>query len=89
MEYNQFTFDSVPTTENMIVNSTMAVLTGLQEYVDYSIRVRAYTGVGPGPYSDVMNVTTNEDGKNINITVSTLFNWWYVLQNPMQLQSIS
>ena len=62
VEYNQSTFDSVPTTQNIIVNSTMTVLTGLEEYVEYSIRVRAYTSVGPGPYSDVVTVTTNEDG---------------------------
>ena len=62
VEYNQSTFDSVPTTQNIIVNSTMAVLTELEEYVEYSIRVRAYTSVGPGPYSDVVTVTTNEDG---------------------------
>ena len=63
VEYNQSTFDSVPTTQNIIVNPTMAVLTGLEEYVEYSIQVRAYTSVGPGPYSDAMNMTTNQDGE--------------------------
>ena len=62
MEYNQSTFDSVPAIQYMTVNSTMAVLTGLQEYVDYSIRVRAYTSVGPGPYSDDVIQRTEEDG---------------------------
>ena len=62
VEYNQSTFDSVPAIQNMIVNSTMAVLTGLQEYVNYSIRVRAYTSVGPGPYSDDVIQRTEEDG---------------------------
>ena len=61
VEYNQFTFDSVSTTQNIIVNSTMAVLTGLEEYVDYSIQVRAYTSVGPGPYSDVVTERTRQD----------------------------
>ena len=63
VEYNQSTFDSVPTTQNIIVDSTMAVLTGLEEYVEYSIQVRGYTGVGSGPYSDAMNMTTNQDGE--------------------------
>ena len=38
-------------------------LTGLQEYVEYSISVRAYTSVGPGPYSDGVVGRTFEDGK--------------------------
>ena len=63
VEYNQSTFDSVPTTQNIIVNSTMTVLTGLEEYVDYSIQVRAYTSVGSGPYSDVVMERTEENGK--------------------------
>ena len=63
VEYNQSTFDSVPTTQNIIVNSTMTVLTGLEEYVEYSIQVRAYTSQGPGPYTDAIYVTTDEDGK--------------------------
>ena len=29
----------------------MIVLTGLEEYVEYNISVRAYTSAGPGPYS--------------------------------------
>ena len=62
VEYNQSTFDSVPATQNKIVNSTMTVLTGLEEYVEYSIQVRAYTSVGPGPQSNVTFVTTDEDG---------------------------
>ena len=36
--------------------------TGLQEAVNYNIRVRAYTSVGPGPYSDPVTVRTSEDG---------------------------
>ena len=63
VEYNQSTFDSVPATQNKIVNSTMTVPTGLEEYVEYSIQVRAYTSVGPGPYSDVVMERTEENGK--------------------------
>ena len=38
-------------------------LTGLEEYVEYNISVRAYTSTGPGPYSDPVTVRTLEDGK--------------------------
>ena len=29
----------------------MVELEGLEEYVEYSVRIRAYTSVGPGPFS--------------------------------------
>ena len=35
----------------------------LQEFVDYSISVRAYTIVGPGNYSDAIIRMTLEDGE--------------------------
>ena len=40
------------------------VITGLEEFVEYSIRMRAYTTVGPGPFSPVVSNTTFEDGKS-------------------------
>ena len=62
VEYTQSTFASVPMTQTITVTSTMAVLTGLEEFVEYSIRVRAYTSVGAGPYSDAVVERTREDG---------------------------
>ena len=44
-------------TTNLSVN-----ITGLEEYVEYNISVRAYTSVGPGPYSDPVTERTSEDG---------------------------
>ena len=38
-------------------------LVGLQEYVNYSIQVRAYTSEGPGPYSTPVIQLTLEDSK--------------------------
>jgi len=38
------------------------VVTGLEEFVFYNISVRAYTSVGPGPYSDPMTERTLGDG---------------------------
>ena len=41
----------------------MMVLTGLEEYVEYNISVRAYTSAGPGPYSNPVIERTNTDSK--------------------------
>ena len=41
------------------------LLTDLHPFVTYAILVRAYTSVGPGPYSDVSLERTTEDGKQI------------------------
>ena len=64
VEYNQTTFSEVSLYNTTTVNSTtlMVDLTGLEEYVVYSIQVRAYTSVGAGPYSHVVMETTQEDG---------------------------
>ena len=65
VEYNQSTFSGATMYNTTTVDSStlMVDLTGLEEYVEYSIRVRAYTSAGAGPYSDIMNVITSEDGK--------------------------
>ena len=39
------------------------VLTGLEEYVEYNISVRAYTSVGPGPYSVPVSERTDTESK--------------------------
>ena len=64
VEYNQTTFSEVSMYNTTTVNSTtlMVDLTGLEEDVEYSIRVRAYTSVGAGPYSSVVMERTQEDG---------------------------
>ena len=38
-------------------------LTGLQEFTEYTISVRAYTSVGPGPYSEEVTNRTFQDGE--------------------------
>ena len=62
VEYNQTTFSEVSMYNTTTVNSTtlMVDLTGLEEDVEYSIRVRAYNSVGAGPYSNVVVETTQE-----------------------------
>ena len=44
--------------------NTSIVLTNLHESVQYNITVRAFTRVGPGPFSDHVITITNEDCKN-------------------------
>ena len=51
--------------ETVVVDSTnfSVTLMDLEEYVEYNISVRAYTSVGPGPYSVGIVRRTFEDGK--------------------------
>ena len=51
-------------TVNVSSPEMSVVLMNLQEYVNYSISVRAYTSVGVGPYSEGIIELTNEDGNN-------------------------
>ena len=61
----QETFDG--SIEDLTVNVSApemsVVLMNLQEYVNYTISVRAYTSVGEGPYSDGIIQLTNEDSE--------------------------
>ncbi len=56
------TFGGVLTTITVNTTNMFINLTDLQEYVEYSISVRAYTRVGPGPYSMEIVRRTLEDG---------------------------
>ena len=38
---------------------------GLQGYVEYEVAIAAQTAVGTGPYYNVTNFTTPEDGKRL------------------------
>ena len=74
VEYTQNMFPSAPTVQNVTVNDTMATLTDLQEYVVYSIRVRASTSVGVGPYSDNVTERTQEAGMFLYLCYELLAN---------------
>ena len=52
LKESNFTNGSLFTTE----------ITRLEENVEYNISVRAYTSVGPGPFSIIVMKTTGEDG---------------------------
>ena len=45
------------------VTALSLLLMDLEEYVNYTISVRAYTSAGAGNYSDLLIILTNEDGK--------------------------
>ena len=45
------------------VTDLSVLLMDLEENVNYSISVQAYTSIGPGPKSEPMNILTNEDGR--------------------------
>ena len=49
--------------QSQTLNSTnlSAYLTELEEFVNYSISVKAYTSVGSGPYSERIYAKTLED----------------------------
>ena len=50
-----------------VSGSNTLTATGLEENVEYSVRVQAINGVGPSPFSDVVNGITSEDSELIPI----------------------
>ena len=65
VEYNQTAFSEVASSllESVDAPTLMKTLNNLHEYTEYSIRVRAYTVKGPGPYSNTTLATTLQDSK--------------------------
>ena len=59
------TFNGNISTNTINLTNMSVLLTDLQEFVNYTISVRAYTSVGAGPYSDEVTVLTLEDGKEL------------------------
>ncbi len=56
------TFNGAIMTQTMNVTERSANLSNLEEFVNYTISVRAYTSVGAGNYSSEITVLTLEDG---------------------------
>ena len=63
IEYSQPTIPQLPMTEIVSADNFSILLTDLEKFTEYSVRVRASTSVGTGPYSPPQNETTLEDGK--------------------------
>ena len=58
-------FDGSMTGDAMNTTNTTIVLSALHESVQYNITVRAYTSIGPGPFSShVLSVT--EEARKLN-----------------------
>ena len=56
------TFGGQLMTMVMNTSNSSIVLGGLQEYIEYNINVRAFTIVGPGPFSPTVNNRTFQNG---------------------------
>ena len=56
------TFSNTITKEVVNASELFLELTGLEEFLEYNISVRAYTSQGPGPFSDDITQMTQEDG---------------------------
>ena len=63
VQFEPLEFTETLTTSFVNTTNLIVLLSSLQEYVEYNISVRAYTGVGPGPYSDPVTERTLEDRK--------------------------
>ena len=64
VRYSIFGESAYQTLNTSYGNETSLFLPGLEEFTNYTIEVRAYTSVGPGPYSDPVDVQTLEDCKH-------------------------
>ena len=62
VEFDPLDFDDILTTITINTTNLSTIITDLQEFVEYNIIVRAYTTVGPGPFSLPVAASTFEDG---------------------------
>ena len=82
------TFGDLISTKNVNITDTsmlLTVLTGLEEYVEYNISVRAYTSAGPGPYSDGVVERTPTAGRGIYVVLIVVHTWSITLQHQLHL----
>ena len=66
------TFGNVISMQIVNTSDMFYLLDNLEEYVNYTISVRAFTSVGPGPYSDPITKQTLQDGKKYMILYATM-----------------
>ena len=70
MLYEQFTFREIPQSGLVSISAgeeDLVLLEGLEEFVEYTIAVRAYNADGAGPYSDSVNASTYQDGEYLRL----------------------
>ena len=67
IRYSQSTFPSIAGNSTILTEGPVLklVLQNLEEFVEYTFTVRAYTVIGPGPFSPPVVNTTFEDRKCI------------------------
>ena len=63
VQYNQSTLDEIPLTNVREALTSALLLYFLQEFVEYSVTVKSYNGVGAGPFSPVVNFRTLESSE--------------------------
>ena len=63
VQYEPLQFANMLGTASVNTSDLSVSIIELQEYVEYNISVRAYTSVGPGPYSNPVTQMTLEDGE--------------------------
>ena len=78
VQFEPLEFTETLTTRFVNITDLTVVLSSLQEYVEYNISVRAYTSVGPGPYSDPVTQRTLEDRKLVCICLILVHYWLYI-----------
>ena len=75
VRFEPLEFTETLSTSSVNTSDLTVVIRNLQEYVQYNISVRAYTIVGPGPYSDPVTERTLEDRKLVS-TCLILEDYW-------------
>ena len=63
VRFEPLEFTETLSTSSVNTSNLTVVISGLQEYVEYNISVRAYTSIGFGPFSTEITERTFEDGK--------------------------
>ena len=74
VQFNQSTFSEIPSVISTVTDGPVLMLSvqNLEAFVEYSIAVRAYTSVGAGPFSPIVNNQTFQDGNSVGV-VAYLF----------------
>ena len=81
VQFEPLEFTETLSTSSISTSNLTVVIRNLQEYVQYSLSVRAYTIVGPGPYSDPVTQRTLEDRKLVHMCLILEDYWPFLLKS--------
>ena len=76
-------------TMNVTAPNMSVVLINVEDYVNYTLSVRAYTSVGEGPYSEGIVELTNEDGNMEHLIFAVMLILGYLMQFLLVLPLMS